>query len=88
MLKNFEKNIVPLIPKGLKLVNVTTQILDKMTKALYKTGKTSGTIKVIIYSFSIPLKEAYRLGLILHLTLLLPEIRQRRDKLFLYGTKK
>ena len=66
MLKNFEKNIVPLIPKGLKLVNVTTQILDKMTKALYKTEKTSGTIKVIIYSFSIPLKEAYRLGLILH----------------------
>ena len=64
MLKNFKKNVLPLIPKGLKLVNVTTQILDKITKELYKTGKTSGTIKVIIYSFSIPLKEATRLGLI------------------------
>lgn len=64
MLKNFEKNVAPLVPKGLKLVNVTTQILDKITKTLYKTGKTAGTIKIIIYSFSIPLKEAARLGLI------------------------
>ena len=64
MLKNFEKNVVPLVPKGLKLVNVTTRILDKITKALYKSGKTAGTVKIIIYSFSIPLKEAARLGLI------------------------
>lgn len=64
MLKNYEKNVMPLIPKGLKLVNVNTQILDRITKSLYKTGKTRGTIKVIIYSFSIPLKEATRLGLI------------------------
>lgn len=65
MLKNFQKNVLPLVPKGLKLVNVTTSILDKISKALYKTGKAPGTVKIIIYSFTIPLKEAHRLGLIL-----------------------
>ena len=64
MLKNFTKNVEPLVPKGLRIVNVTTSILDRITKALYASGKSPGTVKIIIYSFSIPLKEAARLGII------------------------
>ena len=64
MLKNCIKNVEPLVPKGLRIVNVTTSILDRITKALYASGKSPGTVKIIIYSFSIPLKEAARLGII------------------------
>lgn len=62
MKKNFEKNVEPLIPKGLKLVNVTVSILDRVVKKLYEGEKQNSTIAVIIYSFSLPLKEAVRLG--------------------------
>lgn len=64
MKKNFEKNVEPLLPKGLKLVNVTSSILDRVVKSLYKGEKQNSTINVIIYSFSLPLKEAKRLGYI------------------------
>lgn len=64
MKKNFEKNVEPLLPKGLKLVNVTSSILDRVVKALYKSEKQNSTINIIIYSFSLPLKEARRLGYI------------------------
>ena len=64
MKKNFEKNVEPLLPKGLKLVNVTSAILDRVVKSLYKGEKQNSTINVIIYSFSLPLKEARRLGYI------------------------
>ncbi len=64
MKKNFEKNVEPLLPKGLKLVNVTVSILDSVVKALYKSDKQTKTVGVIIYSFSLPLKEAARLNII------------------------
>ncbi len=64
MKKNYEKNVEPLLPKGLKLVNVTVSILDSVVKTLYMSGKTARTVGVIIYSFSLPLKEAVRLSII------------------------
>ncbi len=64
MKKNFEKNVKPLLPQGLKLSCVTVPILDRVVKALYKSGKATGTVSIIIYSFSLPLKEAMRLGYI------------------------
>ncbi len=64
MKKNFEKNVEPLLPKGLKLCNVTVSILDRVVKELYKSEKRAGTVAVIIYSFSLPLKEAARLNII------------------------
>ena len=64
MLKNFQRNVATLLPSGLKLSNVTTSLLDRVVKKLYASGKAAGTVKIIIYSFSIPLKEAARLGYI------------------------
>ncbi len=64
MKKNFEKNVEPLIPKDLKLVDITVAVLDNVVKALYKSEKQSSTVGVIIYSFSLPLKEAVRLNII------------------------
>lgn len=64
MKKNFQKNVKPLIPDGLKISCVTITVLDRIVKELYKTKKENTTISIIIYSFSIPLKEAYRIGLI------------------------
>ena len=61
MKKNFEKNVEPLLPKGLELTSVTVSMLDRIVKELYKT-KSSRTVSIIIYSFSLPLKEAVRLG--------------------------
>ena len=62
MKKNFEKNVEPLLPKDLKLEKVTVALLDGIVKALYRSGKSSGTVEIIITSFSSPLKEAVRLG--------------------------
>ena len=62
MKKNFEKNVEPLLPKDLKLEKVTVALLDSIVKALYRSGKSSGTVEIIITSFSSPLKEAVRLG--------------------------
>ncbi len=64
MKKNFEKNVEPLLPKGLKLVDVSVSVLDSVVKTLYKSEKQSSTVGVIIYSFSLPLKEAVRLNII------------------------
>ncbi len=62
MKKNFEKNVEPLLPKDLKLEKVSLPLLDKIVKELYRSGKQNGTVEIIILSFSIPLKEAVRLG--------------------------
>ena len=64
MKKNFEKNVKPLLPEGLKLVNVTTAVLDRVVRELCRSDKQNGTVEIIIYSFSLPLKEAVRLGII------------------------
>lgn len=62
MKKNFEKNVEPLLPEGLKLEKVSLPLLDRIVKTLYRSGKQNGTVEIIISSFSIPLKEAVRLG--------------------------
>ncbi len=62
MKKNFEKNVEPLLPEGLKLEKVSLPLLDSIVKTLYRSGKQNGTVEIIISSFSIPLKEAVRLG--------------------------
>lgn len=64
MQRNFSKNVLPLLPEGLKLSKVSVKTLDNVSKALYASGKAAGTVKIIHYSFSLPLKEAERLGLI------------------------
>lgn len=62
MKKNFEKNVEPLIPKDLKLEKVSVSLLDSIVKTLYRSGKSNGTVEIIITTFSSPLKEAVRLG--------------------------
>ncbi len=62
MKKNFEKNVLPLLPGNLTLEKVSLPLLDSVVKTLYRSGKQNGTVEIIISSFSIPLKEAVRLG--------------------------
>lgn len=64
MKKGFIKNVLPLLPSSLLLEEVTVEVLDSVIKGLYQKGLSNGTISSLKYSFSLPLKEATRLGLI------------------------
>jgi Site-specific recombinase XerD len=65
MLINFTNHVEPYIPRALKLQDVVTRHLDAVVKKLFAEKKLStGTIQMVVISFSQPLKEAYRQGLI------------------------
>ncbi len=65
MLINFNKHVVPFLPKKLRIQDVKTIHLDKVVKNLLFEDKLStGTIQCVVLSFNLPLKEAYRQGLI------------------------
>ena len=64
MIYSLKKHILPVIPAGLKLQNVTTRHLDYIVHCLYEKGLSSGSVQVISYSFLLPLKEAERTALI------------------------
>ena len=64
MVYSLNKHIIPNIPKGLKLHQVTTSLLESLIRTLYEKGLASGSVQIIAYSFLLPLKEAERVGLI------------------------
>ena len=64
MLCNFKKHVLPYIPTGLKLISLTTRHLDVVVEKAFSCGLANGTIQLIILSFSAPLKEAVRQGII------------------------
>lgn len=64
MEKNFKKNILPLLPENLDIKDVKTSDLDKIIRSLYKKNLSHSTICILISSFTLPLKEAKREGLI------------------------
>lgn len=65
MLFNFRKHAAPNLPPRLKLMAVSSWHLEQVLNSLLEEGKlSSGTISLVFLSMSIPLKEAYRQGLI------------------------
>lgn len=65
MTYSLNKHIIPHLPEGLKLQNVTTKILDSLVQMLFDKGLSSGSVQIVAYSFLLPLKEAERVGYIL-----------------------
>jgi len=64
MTSNFKNNVIPALPKGILLRDVTTKHLDDVISRAFSKGLSSGTVQMVEMSFSSPLKEAYRQGLI------------------------
>lgn len=65
MLINFNKHVVPFIPKKIRIQDVKTSHLDRVVKNLLFENKLStGTIQCVVLSFNLPLKEAFRQELI------------------------
>ncbi len=65
MLFFIRRHVIPAMPDRIKLQNITTKHLDNVISTLYEKGLSSGTIQLIAISFTQPLKEAERTGLIL-----------------------
>ncbi len=64
MLFFIRRHVIPALPSGLRLQSITTRHLDNVISSLYDKGLSSGTIQLIAISFTQPLKEAERTGLI------------------------
>ena len=60
MLCNYRKHVEPCIPSRVKLSNVTVEMLDRVVSEALSSGLATGSVQLIILSFSIPLKEAFR----------------------------
>ena len=59
------KHVIRYLPEGLRLQNVQTRHLDAVISGLSRDANlASGTLQLISLSFTLPLKEAYRSGLI------------------------
>ena len=60
-----KRNVIPLLPLNIRLSEVKTAYLDDIVNTLLiDRGLSSGTVQLVVLAFSIPLKEAYRKGLI------------------------
>ena len=60
-----KRDVLPLLPPGIRLSDIRTLHLDNVINALLVDRKlSSGTVQLVSLSFSIPLKEAYREGYI------------------------
>ena len=60
-----KRDVLPLLPKDIRLSDIKTYHLDNVINTLLVDRKlSSGTVQLIALSFSIPLKEAYREGYI------------------------
>lgn len=64
MLFFIRRHVLPALPLDIKLQAITTKHLDDVVRSLYDKGLSSGTIQLISISFTQPLKEAERTGLI------------------------
>ena len=64
MLSNVKNHVVTALDPALSLRGIKTYHLDKIVSLAFNKDLSNGTIQQIILSFSIPLKEAVRTGLI------------------------
>ena len=64
MLCNFKKHVASAIDHAISLSRITTGLLESVVRSAFEQGLSGGTIQMITLSFSIPLKEAVRLGYI------------------------
>lgn len=64
MLGNYINHVRPFITDGVKLSGVTVSMLDKVVSHALSSGLATGTVQMVVLSFSVPLKEAARRRLI------------------------
>ena len=64
MLCNFNKHVRPMIDRDTTLRKIRTVHLERVVHEAFSRGLSNGTVQMIILSFSVPLKEAVRLGYI------------------------
>ena len=60
MLGNYRNHVEPVIPAHTRLGSVTVDMLDRVVSHALSCGMASGSVQMIVLSFSIPLKEAVR----------------------------
>ena len=60
MLGNYRNHVEPVIPERTRLGSVTVEMLDRVVSHALSSGMASGSVQMIVLSFSIPLKEAVR----------------------------
>ena len=60
MLGNYRNHVEPVIPARTRLGSVTVDMLDRVVSHALSCGMASGSVQMIVLSFSIPLKEAVR----------------------------
>ena len=60
MLGNYRNHVEPVIPARTRLGSVTVDMLDRVVSQALSCGMASGSVQMIVLSFSIPLKEAVR----------------------------
>lgn len=60
----YRKHVMNVIPASISLSSVNVNMLDKVVSSAFASGLASGTVQLIILSFSVPLKEAVRKRLI------------------------
>lgn len=61
-LNSFNNHVRPFIPEGLRLSQITSQIIEKIKRSMQKAGKASSTINNMLQSVRIPLSEAFIIG--------------------------
>ena len=64
MLLFFNKHVLPFFDREKELSDVTLEDLETLSESLRRGTLSSGTMQLILLSVSVPLKEAYRSGLI------------------------
>lgn len=64
MLSNYRNHVQPVIPDRIKLANVSVDLLDKVVSTSLSSGLATGSVQMVVLSFSLPLKEAVRRRLI------------------------
>ncbi len=61
---NLRRHVLPFLPEGLLLNAITPRHLDKVLLQAFDDKLANGTIQMIVLSFSLPLKEAVRQGIL------------------------
>jgi integrase len=67
MKANFEKHVLPYLPKKLDIAQVSSLTIEKVIDELLEEGKlANATIQKVVQSVAVPLKEATRRKLVAH----------------------
>lgn len=64
MLSNYRNHVEPFLSDKLKLGSINVSHLDRVVECAFSSGLSSGSVQMVVLSFSIPLKEAVRKRLI------------------------